>query len=153
MRTTISTASRHCSRDRSSVGTPNAACSIGVGAAGPPLHSALGQDVDGGHLLRNAGGVDEPEGHERHPETQLDLVGREGQAPQNGLRARRRRATVAEVVLHHPDGVESQPVGQLDLLDPFGVGALLGVALAIRMGQRPRLDLRLELVQQVESHD
>jgi hypothetical protein len=56
------------------------------------------------------------------------------------------------VVLHHPHRVEAQTVGELDLGDPLVVGALLGVALTVRVGFRPRLDLGLELVQQVELH-
>ena len=52
----------------------------------------------------------------------------------------------------HPDRVEPELVGVLDLGDRLVVGALLGLALAVRVGLGPRLDLRLELVQQVELH-
>src|SRR5690606_31141181 len=76
----------------------------GGGTAGAPLDATLAEDVDRGHLLGDAGGMDEPERHERHTETELDLLGAERETTEDRLGARRGRPTVAEVVLDDPDG-------------------------------------------------
>src|SRR5690554_2593332 len=55
-------------------------------------------------------------------------------------------------MLDDPHRVEPQLVRVLDLGDRLVVGALLGLALAVWMGLGPRLDLRLELVEQIELH-
>jgi hypothetical protein len=61
------------------------------------------------------------------------------------------RAALAEMVLDAPDGVEAQPVGELDLLEGLLVGLLLGLALPVGMRLGPRLG-DVDLVEQVELH-
>jgi hypothetical protein len=55
-------------------------------------------------------------------------------------------------MLDHPGRVETKLVRVLDLRDRLVVGALLSLALTVRVGLGPRLDLWLELIQQVELH-
>ncbi|MFG2499158.1 hypothetical protein ACGFSB_13260 [Streptomyces sp. NPDC048441] len=61
------------------------------------------------------------------------------------------RAALAEVVLHRPHRAEADPVREPDLFHGLAVGALLGGALAVRMGSVPGLRY-VDLVQHIEVH-
>ena len=65
-------------------------------------------------------------GHQADAEAQADVLGDLGQGAMDDLGRRAVRSALSEVVLHQPDGVEAELVGQLDLLEGFGVGLLLG---------------------------
>ena len=117
--------------------------------AGAPLDAAVGQDVGGGHLLGHAHRRRERVRHERHAEAEPEVLGALRQRADEHLGRRAVRAALAEVVLDVPRRVEAQRVGELDLLDRLRVGALLGLALAVRVGLAPRLR-HVDLVQQVE---
>ena len=117
-----------------------------------PLDPAVTQDVDGRHLLGHPGRVLEPRRHERHAEAEAEVAGRQRQSSEHHLVGRAGRPTVAEMVLHAPHGLEAERVGQLDLLDALVVGRLFGLPLPVGMRLVPRLDLGLELVEQIELH-
>ena len=152
MRTTISTASCQWSRERSSVGHAERDLLHRRRPPGAPLDPAVRQHVDRRDLLGDARRVDEPERHQHHAEAERMCCGAEREPAEHRLRARARRPAVAEVVLDDPDRVEPELVGELDLAR----SPRRRCAARRRAGRTgaasPRLDLRLELVQQVELH-
>ena len=85
-------------------------------------------------------------------EAEANVLGDLAQRAEDHFRRRTVGAVLAEVMLHHPDGVESDLVGELDLLERLPVRPLLGVSLVVRMREvRPRIR-RVDLVQQVKLH-
>ena len=121
------------------------------GAAGAPLDPPAREHVGGGNLLRDAHRRGERVGHQRHAEPEADLLGDLRQRADDHLGRGRVRATLAEVVLDVPGGVEPELVGQLDLLERLPIGLLLGLPLAVRMWTGPRLR-DVDLVEQVQLH-
>ena len=119
--------------------------------AGAPLDPAVREDVGRRHLLGDAHRRRERVRHERDAEAEAQVLRALRQRPDDHLGCRRVRAPLAEVVLDVPRAVEAEGVGELDLLDRLPVRALLGLALAVRVGLRPRLR-HVDLVQQVELH-
>src|SRR4030095_14877879 len=91
------------------------------------------------------------ERRERHAETEPDALGDLRERAEQHFRRGAMRTPLAEVVLHRPDRVEAEPVGELDLLDRLVVGAPLALALAPRMRLPPRLRC-VHFVEQVELH-
>ena len=120
--------------------------------AGAPLDAAAGEDVDGRHLLGHAHRRGERVRHQRDAEAEPQVLGALRQRAQDHLGRGGVRAALAEVVLDVPRAVEPEGVGELDLLEGLGVGALLRLALAVGVGLPPRLR-HVDLVQEVELHD
>ena len=73
-------------------------------------------------------------------------------APSTTSERRAVRATLAEVVLHHPDGVEAELVGEGDLLHGLVVGPLLVLPLGVGVRLVPPRRGDVDLVEQVELH-
>jgi hypothetical protein len=110
----------------------------------PELHPAVGDEVERGDPLRHSRRM-VVAGRELHdPVPQPDPAGPLARGRQEHLRRRRVRILFEEVMLDFPAVVESQSVGQLDLLQ----GVLEESVLLVRP-PRPR---QLVLVEDPEPH-
>jgi len=89
------------------------------------FHEAREQ-VDGSDLLGNPLRGRETERGERDAEAEADLLGEPGEMTEEHLGGRAMRASLTEVVLDRPDGVEPDLVGEPDLLDRLAVSAPFG---------------------------
>ena len=115
MRVIAGIASSHISRLRVAVDEEAAQLRGRGGLAGPEVHAAVGDQVERRHALRHPRRVVDGGRDLDDPVAEPDALGAGGRGGQEDLRRRGVRVLLEEVVLHLPDVVEAEPVGQLDL--------------------------------------
>ncbi|MNF61784.1 hypothetical protein D3C84_434450 [compost metagenome] len=116
---------------------------LGAALAHAEVHTALGQQVEGGDALGDFHRVVHRRRQADHAVADADALGFTGHESQHGFRRGHVRVVAQRGVFHAPEGVEAELVGEHGLLDGFVEDATVAFAAAVD---------RLCLVDQGEFH-